>query len=481
VRRAFLPALALLLALPALRAARAQISRTVDRTQYSIHVEIADQIDLPALRRYLAEAERLLQSDEGANDVACCLSLQAAPPSVPPNRPDSDSLVVFGTPGDGLDVIETEAEFWALEGRKAIVAAISWCGNENPSLVGCAETPGDTLVVGLDAGLESLSQAIAHERGHNANLSHRNESCALMSPSLSFGGGCLTQAECTQYRWIPGGTTLGSCDCMGPVVGNPVDADGTACTKDGAPGTCHHAGLCDPAPANDACSSATPLAGTVALLDENYNARGDGGSSCSAGGDDLWYRYTPPCGGQIQLDLCDADPDLSVSVHRSCAAGSQNELVCSASCGASRPACAAGGTCASAPAQAGIPVWLRVSSTSGEGPFVLRASCQPGVLLDADADGVSDVLDNCRNWPNAGQADTDANGIGDACECGDQNGDGRVDTSDLIAINVATFTPGLATPLCDANADGLCDVRDILAANAKIYGAPAYCSRYPPP
>jgi hypothetical protein len=35
--------------------------------------------------------------------------------------------------------------------------------------------------------------------------------------------------------------------------------------------------------------------------------------------------------------------------------------------------------------------------------------------------------------------------------------------------------------LCDANNDGLCNVQDIVAANQKIFGRPAYCSRYPPP
>jgi hypothetical protein len=100
---------------------------------------------------------------------------------------------------------------------------------------------------------------------------------------------------------------------------------------------------------------------------------------------------------------------------------------------------------------------------------------------DGDADGAGDVCDNCRVFANPTQADVNANGIGNACECGDQTGDGRVNVQDLVAINLAIFTPSLATPLCDTNNDGQCNVGDIVGANLKIFGRPAYCSRYPPP
>lgn len=52
---------------------------------------------------------------------------------------------------------------------------------------------------------------------------------------------------------------------------------------------------------------------------------------------------------------------------------------------------------------------------------------EPGVCgcgradVDGDADGVPDCIDNCRTVANPDQADTDANGIGDACD-DDQSG-----------------------------------------------------------
>jgi hypothetical protein len=100
---------------------------------------------------------------------------------------------------------------------------------------------------------------------------------------------------------------------------------------------------------------------------------------------------------------------------------------------------------------------------------------------DTDADDWADESDNCPVFANTDQADVDQNGIGDLCECGDQDQDGTVSVSDLVAINLAIFHPARITPLCDTTADDLCDVRDISGANLKLFGQPGYCSRWPPP
>jgi hypothetical protein len=92
-------------------------------------------------------------------------------------------------------------------------------------------------------------------------------------------------------------------------------------------------------------------------------------------------------------------------------------------------------------------------------------------LTDRDSDGWPDTLDNCPFLANAVQHDFDENGRGNACECGDQNGDGTVDVLDLLAINFAIFNPSLRTPLCDANNDDDCNVIDIVAANLEIFSA----------
>jgi hypothetical protein len=66
--------------------------------------------------------------------------------------------------------------------------------------------------------------------------------------------------------------------------------------------------------------------------------------------------------------------------------------------------------------------------------------------LDTDADGVIDTIDNCDATPNPDQADTDADGVGNACEP-DTDGDGVIDDTDNCD---AISNPGQA----DSDTDG---------------------------
>jgi hypothetical protein len=102
---------------------------------------------------------------------------------------------------------------------------------------------------------------------------------------------------------------------------------------------------------------------------------------------------------------------------------------------------------------------------------------------DADGDGTGNAFDNCPFFASPDLSDSDGDGRGDPCECGDQSGDGRTTVADLVAINAAIFNPGQVTPLCDAQGDGLCNVLDIVATNLEIFspGNTSTCSRQPVP
>jgi hypothetical protein len=84
------------------------------------------------------------------------------------------------------------------------------------------------------------------------------------------------------------------------------------------------------------------------------------------------------------------------------------------------------------------------------------------VTLRADSDGdlVLDADDNCLCRPNPSQHDTDADGRGDACECGDASNDGRVNTTDARLIQRCATGQIPCSGLCDTTGEGTCDTTD---------------------
>jgi hypothetical protein len=139
----------------------------------------------------------------------------------------------------------------------------------------------------------------------------------------------------------------------------------------------------------------------------------------------------------------------------------------------------------------GVPVYVWVTAANGFGESppsnanFYPVGCDP--LLDADCDAVPDdgapgdlpcatgqtsgCDDNCRYWPNASQGDSGGiragsapDGIGDACQCGDVNGDGRVTSADSAIILRSLLVPPLAAmarpELCDVGGAAGCTSAD---------------------
>jgi len=89
---------------------------------------------------------------------------------------------------------------------------------------------------------------------------------------------------------------------------------------------------------------------------------------------------------------------------------------------------------------------------------------------DPDGDGVS-LGDNCPFESNSNQADLGGigagsapDGIGDACQCGDVNGNGFVTTADATIVTRALLVPPTATmtrpDLCDVGGSSACSTAD---------------------
>lgn len=121
---------------------------------------------------------------------------------------------------------------------------------------------------------------------------------------------------------------------------------------------------------------------------------------------------------------------------------------------------------------------------------LLDGFCGDGVVQppDSDADGVADDVDNCPYVSNSGQEDEGGvrsempDGIGNACQCGDVDGDGIVTQGDgeLIQRCVVELPPCadggpelLPSPgNCDVNDDGVCNATDGVFVQRWALGLP---------
>ncbi len=129
---------------------------------------------------------------------------------------------------------------------------------------------------------------------------------------------------------------------------------------------------------------------------------------------------------------------------------------------------------------------LYIADLSSSGALDASASAS-GVVYqvraigpDADTDGVVDDADNCPYAANASQLDRGGigaaaapDGVGDACQCGDVTGDGRITSADSVVIARSLLVPPTATLsrplLCDVGGSTACSTADaILVARALL-------------
>ncbi len=106
-----------------------------------------------------------------------------------------------------------------------------------------------------------------------------------------------------------------------------------------------------------------------------------------------------------------------------------------------------------------------------------------GAQPDSDGDGVPDNTDNCPHAANADQLDrggvgsaAPADGIGDVCQCGDVNGDGKVTTSDAVITARSLLVPPTATMAfpekCNVGGNSACNIADVTIMKRSLLTPP---------
>lgn len=101
--------------------------------------------------------------------------------------------------------------------------------------------------------------------------------------------------------------------------------------------------------------------------------------------------------------------------------------------------------------------------------------------LDDDSDGHCNWDDNCPTVFNPSQADSNSDGIGDACDqmCGDANGSGFVDIDDIIYLVGYIFAGGPAPDpfeIGNVNCHEAVDIDDVIYLVGYVFaGGPAPC------
>jgi len=175
---------------------RAALANRFDPLKVRVHESLRGEVDEALVRDWFARSDAILQFNQTLDpnrDVPCDTSFELI------------EVVYFGEVGDDFEYIGSRRVFEALLERGAgvfVVPLLRFCSSVLPNLLGCAPIPGDRLIIAYDEDRQTAAETIAHERGHNAGLSHRDDdSCALMRSSVSafVANGCIDNSECNAF------------------------------------------------------------------------------------------------------------------------------------------------------------------------------------------------------------------------------------------------------------------------------------------
>jgi len=267
---------------------------------YANHPDHDNPMDDVRLDVLMAEDSLRAGREDFDSDVACCVTLSR-----------SGSARSFGSVGDGLDVIDTDAELRTVlndaTARVKVVRAINWCGASGSNIIGCAWVSGNGMALVRMSNLGSEAVLWVHEYGHNTGLGHHSDRRYIMH-GVDYGtNNALTQAECDKYHY-PSSSSGMVPEETGPCTDN--DADGVQDGVDNCPWVANpdqadsdHDGV------GDACEGVGGICGNGLLEDDEQCDGADlGGLTCQS----LGYDHGDlGCTAECTLDPsgCTNDPD----------------------------------------------------------------------------------------------------------------------------------------------------------------------------
>jgi hypothetical protein len=170
----------------------------------------------------LAEGQSLLQTVDGRGDEPANVSFQ---------RQGN-----VGTFSDGNGVVDSEQAFNEIHeaaGNVKIVRSITWCGQVNASIIGCARLGLDGMSIVIEPFTRDQEAVLwMHEYGHNRGLSHRDVANALMRPFIAKSHTHLNSGEAEAF--VNGPRGLAAADAKGEKEGDKHDARVEAAEGGGA-------------------------------------------------------------------------------------------------------------------------------------------------------------------------------------------------------------------------------------------------------
>jgi hypothetical protein len=191
---------------------------------FANHVDLTSPMTDARLDTILDSASSAAGFVDFPEDVACCIRVTRG-----------NSARTFGTPGDGQDVIGDRETLYAVAdnpvARVKVVRLINYCGGPGTNIIGCAFTPGDSMIVVRVSSNEGLLWL--HEYGHNAGLGHNDDTRYVMYGALSSDNRALTFDECVGYHLPDQAANMTTLD-LG--VCHDDDADDYVSTSDNCPG-----------------------------------------------------------------------------------------------------------------------------------------------------------------------------------------------------------------------------------------------------